>query len=257
MLLGSAFSVSDHLLAALAACAAGIVNAVAGGGTLISFPTLVALGAGNVPANVTNAVALCPGYFGGTYAQRKDLDHDRGTLRDLAITAGAGGLTGSVLLIVSGEAVFKQIVPYLILLACVLLVSQNWIRRVLRIGQRTTETHARWAPLPAVFAASIYGGYFGAGLGIMLLAILGLLYADPLTRLNALKQGLSFVINIVAALFFVLSGEVIWSLALAMAPASLAGGAIGGRLVGHLNPQVMRVMVATYGTALAVWYLLR
>lgn len=257
MLLASSFSVGDHLLAALAACGAGIVNAVGGGGTLISFPTLVALGAGRVPANVTNAVALCPGYFGGTYAQRKDLDHDRGTLRDLAIAAGAGGLTGSVLLIVSGEAVFKQIVPYLILLACALLVTQNWIRRVLRIGQRTAEAHSRWAPLPAVFAASIYGGYFGAGLGIMLLAILGLLYADPLTRLNALKQGLSFVINIVAALFFVLSGKVIWSLALAMAPASLIGGAIGGRLVGRLNPQVMRVMVATYGTALAFWYLLR
>lgn len=252
-----AFTAADHALAALAAVGAGIVNAIAGGGTLISFPTLVALGAARVPANVTNAVALCPGYFGGTYAQRKDLDHDRSTLVELSLVAAAGGLTGSILLLSSGEAVFKQLVPYLILLACALLVTQNRIRLALRIGQRTDGAHSRWAPLAPVFLAAVYGGYFGAGLGIMLLAILGVVFADPLTRLNALKQALSLVINVVAALFFVVSGKVIWSMVLAMAPASLVGGTLGGRLVGRIQPQTLRIAVATYGTILAIWYLVR
>ena len=106
-------------------------------------------------------------------------------------------------------------------------------------------------------SVSIYGGYFGAGLGIMLLAVLGLLFADPLPKLNALKQAMSLVINVVAALFFVASGKVLWSLAAVMAPASLLGGTLGGRLVGVVKPSVLRVVIVTYGTVLAVWYLVR
>jgi uncharacterized protein len=252
----STFSSTDHLIAALAAFGAGGVNAVAGGGTLISFPTLVALGAGRVSANVTNTVSLCPGYFGGAVAQRSQLPGQRARLVRLSIAAGLGGLTGSALLLATGEAAFTKLVPWLILLACALLGGQNYLRKWLRIGVR-----AHVAPGPvavaATFLVSIYGGYFGAGLGIALLAVLGLIIDESLQRLNALKQVLALVINVVAAGFFAGSGHVVWTLAAVMAPASLVGGLVGGRLVSRIKPAMLRAVVVTYGTVLAVYYLLR
>ena len=242
-------------MAALAATGAGAVNAIAGGGTLISFPTLVAIGVPRVSANLTNTVALCPGYFGGTYAQRADLVDQKARLRQVALAAALGGLTGSALLLATGEAVFKRLVPFLILLACALLGGQGWIRKTLRIGARTDGSHSRLGAVVSTYAVSIYGGYFGAGLGIMLLAVLGLVFADPLPKLNALKQAMSLVINAVAALFFVASGKVLWSLAAVMAPASLLGGMLGGRLVGVVKPSVLRIVIVTYGAVLAIWYL--
>lgn len=254
----SSFGAADHLLAAVAAAGAGAVNAIAGGGTLISFPALVALGAGRVEANITNTVALCPGYFGGAAAQRSQLTGERGRLVPLSVAAGLGGLTGSILLLATGEAAFKRLVPWLILLACALLGGQAWIRKALRIG--VGDAHGGTSlpvTLASTYVVSIYGGYFGAGLGIMLLAVLGLLFGDPLPRLNALKQVLALVINVVAAGFFATSGEVLWTLALVMAPASLLGGVVGGKLVSRIKPTVLRAVVVTYGTALAVWYLVR
>jgi hypothetical protein len=255
----SAFSAADHALAALAAAGAGAVNAIAGGGTLISFPALVALGAGRVDANITNTVALCTGYFGGAVAQRDELRGERTRVARLSVAGGLGGLTGSILLVVTGEAAFRQLVPWLILLACALLGGQQWIRRALRIGAADAagRHHSSPVTLGATYLVSIYGGYFGAGLGIMLLAVLGLLFADPLPRLNALKQALALVINVVAAVFFAFSGHVLWTVALVMAPASLLGGVVGGKLVGRIKPAALRVVVVTYGTVLALWYLLR
>ena len=252
----SAFTLTDHLIAAVAAAGAGAVNAIAGGGTLISFPTLVALGASKVGANVTNTVALCPGYFGGAVAQRSQLPGQRSRLVRLSIAAGLGGLTGSVLLLATGEAAFTKLVPWLILLACALLGGQNYIRKWLRIGSRTHGAPNAVA-IAATYFVSIYGGYFGAGLGIALLAVLGLVIDETLPRLNALKQVLALVINVVAACFFAGSGEVIWSLVLVMAPASLLGGVAGGKLVNKIKPSVLRGGVVTYGTVLAVYYLLR
>ena len=168
-----AFSVADHLIAAVAAAGAGGVNAIAGGGTLISFPTLIALGAGRVSANVTNTVALCPGYFGGAVAQRSQLPGQRSRLVRLSIAAGLGGLTGSVLLLATGEAAFTKLVPWLILLACALLGGQNLIRKWLGIGTRPHGA-PRAIAVSSTFVISIYGGYFGAWLGIALLAVLGL-----------------------------------------------------------------------------------
>jgi uncharacterized protein len=247
----------QHALAALAALGAGSVNAIAGGGTLISFPALVALGAGRVEANVTNTVALCTGYFGGAVAQRDELRSERARLAPLCIAAGLGGLTGSVLLIVTGEAAFKRLVPWLILLACALLGGQQRIRTVLKLGTRQHGVDSPAITLASTYAVSIYGGYFGAGLGIMLLAVLGLLFTDPLGRLNALKQALALVINVVAAAFFSFSGHVLWTVVAVMAPASLLGGVLGGKLVGRIEPTVLRAVVVSYGTVLALWYLLR
>ena len=263
------FSALDYVLASLAALAAGIVNALAGGGTLISFPALMALGATNVGANVTNTVALCPGYLGGAYAQRASLAGDTARLRVLCLAACVGGLTGSILLVTTDEKIFEQLIPWMILTACALLGGQNYIKRALRIGASpavdadgvpTDDVATERSPIVAgisVFAVSIYGGYFGAGLGIMMLAVLGLLYNDTLNRLNAHKQALSLVVNVTAALFFVWTGKVYWGLALAMAPASLLGGWCGGRLADVISGPWLRRVVVTYGTVLAFYYLLR
>ncbi len=252
-----AFTVADHLIAGAAAAAAGAVNAIAGGGTLISFPTLIALGgATRVGANVTNTVALCPGYFGGAVAQRSHLPGQRSRLVRLSIAAGLGGLGGSVLLLATGEAAFTKLVPWLILLACALLGGQNYLRKWLGIGTRPHGAPSAIA-VASTFVVSIYGGYFGAGLGIALLAVLGLVIDESLPRLNALKQVLALVINVVAACFFAGSGHVIWSLVAVMAPASLLGGLAGGKLVNRINPSLLRGAVVTYGTVLAVYYLLR
>jgi uncharacterized protein len=246
----------DYVLAGIAAAGAGGVNSIAGGGTLISFPTLVALGVGRVSANVTNTVSLCPGYFGGAMAQRGELAGERTRVVRLSIAAGLGGLTGSALLLSTGEKAFTNLVPWLILAACGLLGGQKYIKKWLGIGERTTAARPAIA-LASTYAVAIYGGYFGAGLGIALLAVLGLVFNESLKRLNAIKQVLSLTINVVAACFFSGSGKVVWELVAVMAPASLVGGWFGGKVATKIKPEVLRACVVTYGVALALWYLLR
>lgn len=246
-----------HMAAAAAAFLAGGINAVAGGGTLVSFPVLLALGVPSVAANATNTVALCPGYFGGAYAQRGDLAGREGLVKSLLVVAGLGGLLGSVLLVLTSDELFSAIVPFLILAACALLGFQARIRKALRIGERAGE-HRSASPtlLLGVFLGATYGGYFGAGLGIMLLAVLGVLLEDPLRVLNAMKSSLSLVINTAAALFLAGSGKVVWSLAAVMAVAALAGGIAGGRVASKLNPRVLRAVVITFGVGVALQMLL-
>ncbi len=254
------FSTLDYVLASLAAFAAGAVNAIAGGGTLISFPALMALGATNVNANITNTVALCPGYLGGAYAQRGSLEGQRGRLRVLSAAACLGGLVGSILLVTTDDKLFEQLIPWLILTACALLGGQNYIKQALRIGAAPDDMPTDRSPVVAavgIFAVSIYGGYFGAGLGIMMLAVLGLLFTDSINKLNAQKSLLSLVVNVTAALFFVWTGKVYWGLALAMAPASLLGGWCGGRFADVVSGPALRRVVVTYGTVLALYYLVR
>lgn len=246
-------SALDYAFAAGAALAAGFVNAVAGGGTLITFPALVAIGVDAVPSNMTNSVALCPGYFGGTWAQRHDLIGQERRLRVLSVLAAVGGLTGSLLLAVSSEKVFRSLVPFLILGACALLAFQEPIKRRLPVRADATEDRP---PGPAVlvmmFATCVYGGYFGAGMGIVTLAALGILLPDRMVRTNALKQAITLVTNVVAGLFFATSGKVVWGLALVMAPAALAGGNLGGRLARRVRPAVLRAVVVTVGVIVAV-----
>jgi uncharacterized protein len=249
----------DYVLVALAALAAGLVNALAGGGTLISFPMLTFVGIPPVAANITNTVALCPGYLGATFAQSADL---RGQKHRLwwAVPAGVvGGLLGAWLLLNTGERVFRQLIPFLILLACGLLAVQDPMRRWLQ--KRSQQAGARpisetWAAAPVGLAA-VYGGYFGAGLSVIVLATLGLILDDNLTRLNALKQAIAFSANIAAALLFVFSGRVVWSAALVMAVGALIGGALGGRLAGRVKPATLRRVVVAIGVIVAVIYLVR
>ncbi len=249
----------DYVFIALAAMAAGFVNALAGGGTLISFPILTAVGIPAVAANVTNTVALCPGYLGATLAQAKDLRGQQRRLWWLLPTAALGGVAGGVILLNTQERVFRELVPYLILMATALLAFQPQLRKwVARRTQQAGVAHERMAlAAPMVFLASVYGGYFGAGLSVIVLAMLGLVLEDTLTRLNGLKQSISLSVNVAAALFFVFSGQVVWSAALVMAVAALAGGALGGRLAGRIQPNVLRWLVVTIGVIVAIIYLVR
>jgi uncharacterized membrane protein YfcA len=252
-------TITDYIFAILAAIAAGLINALAGGGTLITFPVLMAIGLPAISANVTNTIALCPGYFGGTLAQSKDLSDQKKRLAITIPAAVLGGLAGGILLIQTGEKLFTNLVPFLIFLASILLAIQNPVRMWLTNQQKKGPgkfPSDLWAFIP-VFLGAIYGGYFGAGLSVIMLAVLGLIMNDNLTRLNALKQGIAFATNVAAALFFVFSGKVVWSLALVMAGGALLGGALGGRLATKVKPATFRWLVVTIGFLIGTIYLIK
>lgn len=250
--------VEKLLLVALAAFAAGLVNALAGGGTLITFPVLTLLGVPPVAANVTNTVALCPGYLGATLAQ-KDLLADQKSRLWWLLPAGAiGGFAGALLLLFTGERLFTAVIPWLILLASLLLAVgeplKKWLAKSHNSGQNGRSNLL--ASLPVALAA-VYGGYFGAGLSVIILAVLGITLSGSLTKLNALKQAIAFATNVAAAVMFVFSGQVIWLTAAIMAVTALLGGAAGGKLAGKLNPTMLRWVVVIIGLGVAVYYFLK
>jgi uncharacterized membrane protein YfcA len=249
----------DYVLIALAAAAAGAVNALAGGGTLITFPTLTALGVPPVTANVTNTVALGPGYLGAMLAQRADLMGQRRRLLLLLPAAALGGLTGGLLLLNTGERLFRELVPYLILMASLLLAVQEPLRRRLIARAERDGGHqpAEWWATVPVFLAAIYGGYFGAGISVIVLAVLGLTLDDSLTRLNALKHAVTLSANVAATALFLFSGQVLWAAAVVMAISALIGGALGGRLAHRVRPASLRAVVVTLGILIAIVYFIR
>nr|WP_129643278.1 sulfite exporter TauE/SafE family protein [Peristeroidobacter agariperforans] len=246
----------DLLIAALAAVGAGLINALAGGGTLISFPVLVAVGVPPVAANITNAVALCPGYFGATIAQLPNLKGQRAQLLLLVPVAVLGGLAGGMILLRTGERTFTALVPWMILAASLLLAVQEPVKKFVarRLANSSQNHHTAWFSALPIAAAAIYGGFFSAGMSVLLLAVLGLTLDDSLTRLNALKQVLAFSVNIAAAVFFLFSDQVVWIAAAVMAVGALIGGAIGGKLAGKLPPAVLRWVVVVAGIAIAIVY---
>lgn len=249
-----------YVLIALAALAAGFVNALAGGGTLITFPALTAVGIPAVAANVTNTVALCPGYLGAVLAQWKEIKAQKKRLL-LFVPAGIlGGVLGGALLLLSGEKIFAEIVPFLILFACAMLAVadpiRTWVTRRIEARGQTVNPSDALAIFP-VLLASTYGGYFGAGASIIILAVLGLVITDTLTNLNALKQAISFSINVAAAIFFLFSGQVVWWAALVMSVFALLGGMLGGKLAGKVKPKVLRWLVVGIGTLVAIIYLIK
>ncbi len=253
----------SFLLIGLAAIGAGAVNALAGGGTLITFPTLTAVGASvgisALIANVTNTVALLPGYIGGTVAQSKDMKGQGPRLWYLIPAGLIGGLIGGFLLLHTGEKLFRGLVPWLILAASLLLAIQDPVRAWLtrRMAERTDGgSHEKWATVPVGLAA-IYGGYFGAGLSVIILAALGLTFEDSLTRLNAIKQLISFSANLAAAVFFVFSGSVYWPAAIVMAIGALIGGTLGGRLAGRVKPATLRWIIVAIGVIVSIIYFIK
>lgn len=247
------------LLIAFAGVAGGAVNALAGGGTLITFPVLTAVGIPPVAASITNTVALSPGYFGATLAQLKDLQGQGRRLKLLLPTGAIGGIVGGLLLLNTTDKIFRELVPFLILMAAGLLAAQDrlrgWLlRRLAQAGR--SGLHESWA-IPPVFLASIYGGYFGAGLSVIVLAVLGLVLEDTLTRLNGLKQAIALSVNLTAAIFFLFSGQVVWLAAIVMAVGALIGGSLGGRLAGRIKPSSLRRIVVIVGVMVGVIYLVR
>ncbi len=245
-------------LLAVAGLVAGAVNAVAGGGSLISFPALLAVGYPSVQANVTNTVALFPGYAGSVAGGRAELDGQGARIRSLAVVSVLGGIAGAVLLLTTPSDVFRRVVPFLVLLACGLLLLQPRLKAV--VQRRTGDSGAAHgsAPLQAtVFLASVYGAYFGAGLGVLLLGLLGVFLAERLQQVNALKNVISLVVNSVALVAFGLFGPVAWSAVLVVALASLAGGYGGARVARRIPAGALRLAVVAYGVVIAVVLLVR
>lgn len=258
-----------HVLSiALAALAAGAVNALAGGGSLITFPALVAFGLPALVANVTNTVALCPGYLGAAFAQRRELAGQGGRVLRLVPFALAGSLAGAWILLHTSERSFQLVVPFLLVFAAGLLAAQDKLRAYLRRrGRGAADGAPRTAPAPPghsvacamlpIGLAAIYGAYFGAGLGVIILGTLAATVDDTLLRMNALKQLLSLVINVCAALVYVVGARVDWTVAAVVAVASLVGGIIGGKLVARIPERLLRGLVIAVALAVAAVYFAR
>jgi uncharacterized protein len=248
----------SYVLAGLAGLAAGVVNALAGGGTLISFPVLFGLGLPAVRANVTNLIALTPGNAAGAVAQRKDLEGQSRTLRVLLPVAAVGGLVGSIILVNTPASSFRDAVPYLLVFSSVLLLAQNRVRAYLSSRAESSRGGSRGAlGLPIVvgtFVSAVYGGYFGAGLGIMLLAVLGLFLDESLLRINVVKQGFSFVNGLVAAIFLAAVAHVAWNYVAVVLPSAVLGGSVGGKLVRVVPTGALRLIVVLVGIAVAIRY---
>lgn len=252
-------SIYNEFLILLAALAAGFINALAGGGTLVTFPILLAIGIPPVVANVTNTVALVPGTIGGMWAQRNFFKEQYQRLKQLLPVAIVGGIAGALLILNTSEKSFNTLIPYLILVATLLLAFQvpikNWV--ISRSGQKHSQKHRRLLLLIMVFIAAIYGGYFGAGLGVILMAVLSLATDDSLISLNFLKQALAFSVNFAAAIYFAFSGKVEWMIAFIMIFGSITGGIIGGKLAGKLKPEILRWIVVTAGLITATIFFLK
>ncbi len=234
---------------------AGAINAVAGGGSLLTFPTLVALGLPAVTASVTNTVAMCPGYLGATLAQRRDLTGQGKRAASLLPVAALGGAAGAVLLLSTGESSFNLIVPFLLLFAAVLVAAQDKLRAWIVSHKHGLRAEAL-AAVP-IAAAAVYGGYFGAGMGVIVLGALGVVLADTLVRISALKQMVSLCVNVSAAIVFVIWGPIDWPIAGVMMVGSLLGGALGGVLSRDVPPIVLRWLVVGIGVTVSVVYFTR
>jgi uncharacterized membrane protein YfcA len=237
-------TVADGALLAVSAAAAGIVNAIAGGGTLITFPALLATGVPAVASNATNTVALFPGQLASSFAYRSHIADERRRAISLSLPSLIGGILGAWLLLALPERSFELAVPWLIVFACVVLAFQGQLKRLVAAAPRANHPAALWL---AQLLISIYGGYFGAGIGILMLAAMGILLPSSIQHANALKVLFSLLINAVAAVIFVAMGAVRAPEAVLMAVASIAGGFAGARLAQKLPPAGMRGFAIAVG----------
>ena len=249
-------SVETIVLLATAGFLAGALNAAAGGGSLISFPALIAVGNPPLNANVTNNIAVAPGYVTGATGYRRELRGQGHRILPLTVASAIGSLVGVGLILISSQSAFESIVPFLVLAACVLLAFQPAITR--RLEEHSGD---RDRPGSGVLAgqalAAVYGGYFSAALGVVVLAVLGLAFDDTLQRLNALKALLQLIIGAVSAVGFALVTPVAWTAVAVVAPASVVGGEVGARLARRVSDRALRVGIVTYGVACAVWLFVR
>ncbi|MGH3981272.1 MAG: sulfite exporter TauE/SafE family protein [Pseudonocardiaceae bacterium] len=242
----------DLALLLAAGVASGAVNAVAGGGSLLLFPALLAVGFPPLAANVTNSIIQCPGYVGLALGSHRELRGQWGRVLSTTGVAVAGSLLGSLLLLALPTEVFDAVVPALVALASVLLGVQPWLSRW--IGEPHPDAPDRRAfLLPAVFFAAIYGGYFGGALGVILIAVLAVAAHDDLRRLNAVKGMLSLIISVVSVAVFAIGAPVDWSIVALLAPTTLVGGFLGAKLAGRLPAPVLRIAVVGMGLAVSIY----
>ncbi|MDQ1428552.1 MAG: uncharacterized protein QOK39_2028 [Acidimicrobiaceae bacterium] len=236
--------------------AAGTINTIVGSGSLITFPTLLAFGYSPVVANVTNTIGLVPGSLSGAYGYRRELQGQRPRLVRLGIASTAGGITGAVALLVLPGSVFKSIVPVLILVACALVAAQPrlsaWLVKRREAADAPQPAHGGPGLFATVYLTGVYGGYFGAAQGVILIALLGIFIADDLQRLNATKNVLAALVNGVAALLFIVFSHVVWSVAAVLALGAVVGGQVGATLGRRLPAPLLRGAIVVVGTAVAI-----
>jgi uncharacterized membrane protein YfcA len=240
----------EALAVVLAGLGAGAINTVVGSGSLVTFPTLLAVGLPPVVANVSNTVGLVPGSVSGAWAYRRELDDQAPRLLRLGAATAGGAVAGAILLLVLPEAAFAAIVPVLILVACVLVVVQPWLVRWL--GERPRGDHGGPLLWLLIFVTGAYGGYFGAGQGVLLIAVLGLGLNETLQRINAAKNVLAGVANLVAGIIFAVVADVDWAAAGLVAIGAAAGGVVGGRVGRRLPPVALRAVVVAIGLVAVV-----
>ena len=239
---------------AAAAAIAGAINAVAGGGTLLTFPVLIFFGTGAVVANATSTLALVIGTAGSIFSFRRQIGAVRAWLVRFVPMSVLGGWLGSVLLTRTGESVFARLVPFLILFATILFLAQGAFRRFAGFAEKgppEPHHHSLWVAVVFQFAVSVYGGYFGAGIGILMLASLGFLGLRDIHEMNALKNILSSLINVVAAVWFIWSGLIDWPKAGVMSIGALGGYFLGAHFSQRLPQQAVRRLVTTIGLTIS------
>jgi uncharacterized membrane protein YfcA len=241
----------------IAGIIAGSINSVAGGGTLISFPSLVGFGESEIVANATNTAALWPGSFSSALGYRKDTVVDRPLLVSLLVPSFIGGALGAVILVITPPELFKLIVPFLVLFATLVLAARNTLTR--KIGDRlaaaedhTTTAGRIWGFFFQLFVAT-YGGYFGAGMGILMLGSLSIMGMRDIHEMNALKTPLQAVINMTAFVFFAIKGLVAWVPALVLCVGAITGGYGGARLAKRVDPKLLNICIVVLGFVVSAW----
>jgi uncharacterized membrane protein YfcA len=244
------------VLVLVAGIGAGTINTVVGSGTLITFPTLLAVGLPPVTANVSNTVGLFPGSFVGAYGYRRELDGQAGRAVRLGAASVAGAIAGAVLLLELPASAFKAIVPVLIVLALLLVVFGAQLTALLAARGHAASERVT-APLWVLtLGTGVYGGYFGAAQGVLLMAFLGLFLAESLQRQNALKNVLAGLVNFVAAIVFVATTHIDWTAAALLAGGSILGGVVGAHVGRRLPPPALRAVIVAVGIAAVVKLLL-
>ncbi|WP_340538395.1 sulfite exporter TauE/SafE family protein [Nocardioides sp. GXZ039] len=247
-------SLLESIAVVLAGLAAGTINTVVGSGTLITFPTLLAFGVPPVTANVSNTVGLVPGSVAGAFGYRSELEGQRGRVLRLLSASVLGGIVGALLLLVLSPGAFEAIVPVLILLGVVLVIVQPRLaaRVQARAAARATETGVEkegdhgWV-WPAVFGTGVYGGYFGAAQGVLLMGVLGIGVDQSLQRSNAVKNILAGAVNGVAGVIFIVIADVDWQIVALVGGGAVVGGLLGARIGKRLPPLALRTVIVVVG----------
>lgn len=263
-------TLANGALIALAGCGAGFINAIVGSGTLISFPTLLGVGFEKVAANMANNIGLAPGSLSAVVGYRRELAGQRRRLLMLCPASTFGGLTGALLLLNMPSSAFKTVVPFLILLGVALVIAQPIVQARLKArrlvtapsgvtGQSNGESIAERIPLfvvVVVFLTGIYGGYFGAGQGVILTGLLGMAFVDDMQRINAAKNVLAGLVNGVAALVFIVLRPISWEPAILIAVGSVVGAQLGAKVGRRIQPNVLRALIVIIGLVVAIKLLL-